>query len=57
MDYVTTKTISEKWGITDRRVLQYCNAGRIEGAVKMGNTWIIPKSATKPEDGRYKKTF
>ena len=57
MDYVTIKTISEKWGITDRRVLQYCNAGRIEGAVKMGNTWIIPKSATKPEDGRYKKTF
>ena len=55
MDYVTTKEISAKWGITDRRVLQYCNAGRIEGAVKMGNTWIIPQNATKPEDGRYKK--
>ena len=55
MDYVTTKTIAKKWGITDRRVLQYCNAGRIEGAVKMGNTWLIPKKAEKPEDGRHKK--
>ena len=55
MDYVTTKTIAEKWKITDRRVLQYCNAGRIEGAVKMGNTWIIPKDAKKPQDGRYKE--
>ena len=54
MDYATTKTIAEKWGITDRRVLQYCNAGRIEGAIKMGNTWIIPKDAKKPEDGRCK---
>jgi len=55
MDYVTTKTVAEKWSISDRRVLQYCNAGRIEGAVKMGNTWLIPKDAQKPEDGRYKK--
>jgi len=55
MDYATTKTIAEKWGISDRRVLQYCNAGRIEGAVKMGNTWLIPKDAKKPDDGRYKK--
>ena len=55
MDYVTTKTIAEKWNISDRRILQYCNAGRIEGAVKMGNTWLIPQNAKKPEDGRYKK--
>jgi len=54
MDYVTTKELSKKWGITDRRVLQYCNAGRIEGAVKMGNTWLIPKDAEKPNDTRYK---
>jgi len=55
MDYITTKDAAEKWNISDRRVLQYCNAGRIEGAVKMGNTWLIPKSAEKPADGRYKK--
>lgn len=54
MEYMTTKEAAEKWGISDRRVLQYCNAGRIPGAVKMGNTWIIPIGAKKPVDGRRK---
>lgn len=54
MDYITTKEAAEKWGISDRRVLQFCNEGRIDGAVKMGNTWLIPKSAEKPADGRFK---
>lgn len=54
MDYMTTKDFSVEWGITDRRILQYCNDGRIQGAVKMGNTWLIPKDAKKPKDGRYK---
>lgn len=54
MDYMTTKEAASIWGISARRVLQYCNAGRIDGAVKMGNTWLIPKSAEKPADGRFK---
>lgn len=44
MDYITTKEAAQKWSISGRRVLQYCNAKRINGAVKMGNTWLIPKS-------------
>ena len=55
MDYITTKEAAEKWNISDRRVLQYCNVGRIKGAVKMGNTWLIPKRAEKPIDGRTKE--
>lgn len=55
MDYITTKEAAEKWNISDRRVLQYCNAGRIKGAVKKGNTWLIPKRAEKPIDGRTKE--
>ena len=54
MDYVTTKEIAIKWDISDRRVLQYCHAGRIKGAVKMGNTWLIPKDTAKPVDGQKK---
>ena len=57
MDYVTTKTITEKRGIADRWVRQHRNDGRIEGAVKMGNTWLILKDAEKPEYGRYKNNF
>ncbi|ENQ0442699.1 helix-turn-helix domain-containing protein [Listeria monocytogenes] len=54
MDYYTTKDIAHIWGISDRRVLQYCNTGRIDGAIKMGNTWLIPKNAEKPTDKRKK---
>ena len=54
MNYMTTKQAAEKWQISDRRVLQYCNEGRIEGAEKMGNTWLIPKAAEKPTDKRTK---
>jgi len=54
MDYMTTKETAVKWQISDRRVLQYCNDGRIVGAEKMGNTWLILKSAEKPADRRCK---
>lgn len=55
MDYITTKEVATNWGISDRRVLQYCNADRIEGAIKIGNMWLIPKTAEKPIDGRTRK--
>jgi len=55
MDYVTTKEAATKWGITDRMVLYHCTSGRIDGAVKMGNTWLIPKDAIKPKDKRYRR--
>lgn len=55
MDYITTKEVAAQWGITDRMILYHCNSGRIVGAVKMGNTWLIPKDAIKPEDMRYRR--
>ena len=55
MDYMTTKQAAEKWQISDRRVLQYCNDGRIEGAEKVGTMWLLPKDTEKPIDGRKKK--
>ncbi len=54
MDYMTTKETAAEWKVSDRRVLQYCNTGRIIGAEKMGNTWLIQKGAEKPADRRYK---
>ncbi len=54
MDCITTKEAAAKWGISDRRILQYYNNNRIGRAVKMDNTWLIPKDANKPADGRYK---
>ena len=55
MEYITTKEAAEKWSITDRMVLYHCTSGRIVGAVKMGNTWLIPKDAIKPKDKRYRR--
>jgi len=31
-----------------------CLEGRIEGAIKFGNTWAIPEDAEKPKDERIK---
>lgn len=55
MDYMTVKEASEKWGRGIRIVTLYCTEGRISGAVKKGNLWLIPKYTVKPEDRRRKK--
>ena len=54
MEYLTGKEAGEKWGITGRMVNYYCSDGRIPGAVKKGNLWLVPADAEKPQDGRYK---
>jgi len=54
MEYLTVKEAGEKWGVTARMVNYYCSAGRIEGAIKKGNLWLVPADAEKPIDGRYK---
>ena len=59
MEFMTIKEAAEKWDITARRiqvrrVQTICNEGMIEGAMKFGNTWAIPKNAVKPADKRIK---
>ncbi len=55
MNYMSAQEAADKWGITKRRVQILCSENRIQGAEKMGNMWIIPKDANKPEDRRTKK--
>lgn len=50
MEYLTTLEMSEKWGISARRIALLCEQERIEGVIKKGKTWLIPKDAEKPED-------
>ena len=52
--YLKISEIAEKWGIKERRINTLCLEGRIEGAVKFGNTWAIPEDAEKPKDERIK---
>ncbi|MEG0661743.1 MAG: DNA-binding protein [Anaerovoracaceae bacterium] len=55
MNYITTKEAAQNWGITERRVQFLCRQGKIEGVVRLGWAWAIPKDAKKPEDNRQKK--
>lgn len=50
--YLSLREVAEKWGVSERRINQYCAAGRIPGAQKIGNTWAVPADAEKPKDPR-----
>ena len=52
MEFMTTKEAAEKWNISERRIRQLLEDGRVEGAVKVGNNWNIPVDANKPVDKR-----
>ena len=52
MDYLTTMEMSQKWGISARRIALLCEQKRIYGAEKKGKTWLIPADAAKPVDKR-----
>ncbi len=54
MEYLKIDEIAKKWGLGVRRVQLLCAGGKIEGAVRFGRDWMIPKDANKPVDGRTK---
>lgn len=52
--YKKIAEMSEKWGISERRINTLCLEGRIAGAEKFGNVWAIPEDSEKPKDDRIK---
>lgn len=52
MDYLKIQEVAEKWGVSVRSAQLMCASGKIEGAVRFGRDWMIPKDAKKPMDGR-----
>ena len=52
MQHMTTKEAAKKWNISERRIRRLLQDGRIEGAVKLGNSWHIPIDVDKPVDKR-----
>lgn len=54
MDYISVKATSGKWGISERRIQKLCEENRIDGTLKFGRAWMIPKDAEKPVDKRRK---
>lgn len=49
MNYITVAQMAKKWNMSERSVRNYCNIGRVPGAVLKGKTWTIPEDAPKPE--------
>ena len=56
MEYMNTQEAVKKWNISERRIRQLLQSGRIEGAIKVSNNWLIPSDAIKPIDMRNKTT-
>ena len=54
MDYLPVQKFSNKWNISKRRIQILCKEGRIEGAKMIGNMWVIPTDAKRPNDARTK---
>jgi excisionase family DNA binding protein len=52
LNWITPQQAAKKWNVTDRRIQDLCLRGRIEGAVRLGRGWLIPKNTQKPDDGR-----
>ncbi len=48
MQYISVAEFSEKYGVSERTVRNYCAAGKIAGAFLTGKTWNIPADAVVP---------
>lgn len=54
MGFMTSVEAGEKWNLSKRRDAILCAEGRVPGAEKKANVWLIPDDAEKPVDARIK---
>ena len=54
--YISIREVSYRWGVSERRVNQYCAERRIPGASRFGRSRAISADAEKPSDPRIKST-
>ena len=60
--YISTKEAAGIMGLSTRRVVGLCNAGKLEGALRKGRNWMVPEETVydyigikKPEAGNAAK--
>ncbi|MDR1620500.1 MAG: DNA-binding protein [Clostridiales bacterium] len=53
-EYMSATEAAKKWGLGRRRTCTLLAEGRIPGAIRVGERWIIPADAKKPADARIK---
>ena len=42
MEYIKISKAAEKWGISARRIRVLCAEGKVPGAIRKGNLYMIP---------------
>jgi len=47
-NYCEPEEIAKLWDVSVRQIQRLCKEGRIEGSIKFGNVWAIPKDTKKP---------
>ena len=47
--YLTSSEIAKIWNLSERSVRNYCNHGKVPGAILNGKIWLIPQEAQKPK--------
>ncbi len=50
--YISAREASYKWCVSERRVHQYCQTGRIPGVSRFVRSWAILADDQKPADPR-----
>ncbi len=52
LDDISVQQASKKWRISKRRIQKLCEENRIDGVIRFGRSWAIPKDTEKPVDAR-----
>ena len=52
--YITVSEIAKRWKVNPRTIQVMCLKGKIQGAEKIGNMWMIPTETERPVDKRVK---
>lgn len=53
MDYISVKEAAEQWQVSQRWVQKLCKENRIDGVLRFGHSYMIPKVLKRPVDLRY----
>ncbi|MDR0445948.1 MAG: helix-turn-helix domain-containing protein [Oscillospiraceae bacterium] len=54
-EYLSAREAAQLWGLSERRVHTLCEEGRIEGLIRLGRAWGIPRDAKRPTDERARR--
>ncbi len=57
MEYISAREAAAQWSVHIRVVQSLCRDGRVPGARKYGNVWMLPAGAQKPPDPRRARRF